>query len=572
MRNSLRSRLQVSAFYYDEGIHPGNTWHDDLAKALDRCSLFVFFVTARSVVSRNCERELAFALDADKPVLPVFLEDTEVPPGVRLAIGNRQAIIRSRFDEQSYRDRLVAAIREYVGDSAEALAVPSVPSSIPPSAKPAKRSWLPLAITALAVVLVAGYALIAHVRSLEEAQAAHARTVSEIATLVAQDRYTDAFTLARPLVIADADGTDAELRTLWKQIIAPGMPIVADAGAKLSFKPYDDFGGAWIEAGTTPFDHPLDLPRGVLRVKLEKEGFDTGEFTIANPGPSLKATDKDNLRNIFAVPDAPLQLTGRGTLPDDMVFVPHTNLPIMMIGLTQGMSNLQQHDVPAFAIARREVTQRTVQRLHRGRRLRQPCVLGRTRLRGRRPQAVVGRGARTLRRSNGSSRPFRLATQRVSRRSVRDAGRRHQLVRGGGVFPVPRSLAADPPPLDARVVRAVRPRFSNRTEDCRRQSLPRGRADPRRQRSGHRTVGHAEHGRQRSRMGVEPRGRQGGGIGRRMDRLRIDVSGLLHDPADGPFAGTGDPPHARPRTDSRRIAHSHRRADRRGVHASQARV
>jgi hypothetical protein len=78
--------------YYDEGIHPGNTWHDDLASALDRCSVFVFFLTARSVVSPNCQRELAFALDADKPVLPVFLEDTEVLPGVRLAIGIRGGI------------------------------------------------------------------------------------------------------------------------------------------------------------------------------------------------------------------------------------------------------------------------------------------------------------------------------------------------------------------------------------------------------------------------------------------------------------------------------------------------
>ncbi len=338
-------------FYYDEGIHPGNTWHDDLASALDRCSLFVFFITAHSVVSRNCARELAFALDADKPVLPVYLEDTEVPPGIRLAIGNRQAIIRSRFDEPGYRDRLVAAIREYLGDPADP---PAATPARPPEQR-AKRSLLPFAIATLVVVLVAGYAVFTYLRTAEEARNIRARTLTEVAALVQQDRYTDAFTLARPLVIADAAGTDAELRALWQQIIAPATPIVADAGAKLSYKPYDDT-GAWIDAGTTPFDHPLDLPRGVLRVKLEKDGYETGEFAIANPGPSLKSTEKDGLRNGLPIPDAPLQLAARGTLPDDMVFVPHSNVPLLMTGLTQGLSTAQRHDIAAFAIARHEVT------------------------------------------------------------------------------------------------------------------------------------------------------------------------------------------------------------------------
>ena len=62
--------------YYDEGIHPGHTWHDALAKAIERCAVFVLFVTARSVASRNCQRELAFALDNDKPVDEFFSRET----------------------------------------------------------------------------------------------------------------------------------------------------------------------------------------------------------------------------------------------------------------------------------------------------------------------------------------------------------------------------------------------------------------------------------------------------------------------------------------------------------------
>ncbi len=342
--------------YYDEGIHPGNTWHDDLANALERCSLFVFFITARSVVSRNCERELAFALDANKPVLPVYLEDTEVPPGVRLAIGNRQAIIRSRFDEASYRARLIAAIREYTGEAAAPSQEPVATTQAPPPRPAARRSRPALLIAIVVAAGVVGYAVFSHLRTAEEMRAARDQALSEAATLIQQDRYVDAFGLLRPFVLADKNADDAQLRTLWQQTIAPAMPIVTDTGAKLSFKPYDDVDGAWVEAGITPFTTPLDLPRGVLRVRLEKDGFDTGEFTVANPGPSLKSTEKDNRRNGFAVADAPLQLAAHGSLPDDMVLVPHTNLPIMMTGLTLGFANTQQHDVAAFAIARHEVT------------------------------------------------------------------------------------------------------------------------------------------------------------------------------------------------------------------------
>lgn len=101
--------------YYDEGINPGHRWHDDLANALEGCAVFVFFATSRSVRSRNCQDEIVFVTERDKPIITVYLEDIELPPGLRLAIGSRQAIARSRFDEATYRDRLISAVRQYVG-------------------------------------------------------------------------------------------------------------------------------------------------------------------------------------------------------------------------------------------------------------------------------------------------------------------------------------------------------------------------------------------------------------------------------------------------------------------------
>jgi hypothetical protein len=157
-------------FYYDEGIHPGHTWHEELAKAIERCALFVLFVTARSVASRNCQRELAFALDNDKPVVAVHLEATELPSGVRLAIGDRQAIIRSRFDEARYRERLIAAICEHVGIQS---ASPVSSTAAPVEAARGKRSRVALIAGAVMfVAAVAGWFAFSQWRDAEARRAA----------------------------------------------------------------------------------------------------------------------------------------------------------------------------------------------------------------------------------------------------------------------------------------------------------------------------------------------------------------------------------------------------------------
>ena len=84
--------------YYDEGIHPGHAWHDELAGAIENCSVFVLFVTGHSINSANCLRELNFALDKQIPVLAIHLEDVEMPSGLQLALGDRSVKMVQRVD------------------------------------------------------------------------------------------------------------------------------------------------------------------------------------------------------------------------------------------------------------------------------------------------------------------------------------------------------------------------------------------------------------------------------------------------------------------------------------------
>lgn len=108
--------LQEAEFnlWYDDGIHVGTSWRQALADAVADSSGLVFFATARSVKSGHCLREINFALDDEKPVFVVQLDDADLPRQMRLAVSDRQALVRSNLDEKSYRDRLYQALSSVV--------------------------------------------------------------------------------------------------------------------------------------------------------------------------------------------------------------------------------------------------------------------------------------------------------------------------------------------------------------------------------------------------------------------------------------------------------------------------
>ena len=107
--------------WYDDGIHVGTVWRRALADALSRSSGMVFFCTQKSIESDNCLKEINFALDDEKPVFVVQLDETPLPPELRLSLSDRQALRRTEFDGHTYRSRLTAAL--------SAIVTPEVPET-----------------------------------------------------------------------------------------------------------------------------------------------------------------------------------------------------------------------------------------------------------------------------------------------------------------------------------------------------------------------------------------------------------------------------------------------------------
>ena len=123
--------------WYDEGISPGLEWTEALASAIQGSTKVLFFVTPNSVIREHCRRELNFAQEEDHDVVAVHLVDTEVPPGLRLSLNNRQAILRHELSEELYRKELMEVAQTIVADGVEPVPQPSA------AVEPNKRVKLP---------------------------------------------------------------------------------------------------------------------------------------------------------------------------------------------------------------------------------------------------------------------------------------------------------------------------------------------------------------------------------------------------------------------------------------------
>lgn len=96
--------------WFDEGIRPGATWRDEIADRITRCEAFVYFVSKQSLASENCIKEANFAIDHRKPFLVVYLDDSELPGGLKLYVNDRQAISVRSFAKERFRQKLLEGV------------------------------------------------------------------------------------------------------------------------------------------------------------------------------------------------------------------------------------------------------------------------------------------------------------------------------------------------------------------------------------------------------------------------------------------------------------------------------
>ena len=104
--------LQSRGFrvWYDEGIEAGSEWPESIASHLERAQLVLAFLSPAYLRSDNCRKEMHYALTKKKPVINVYLEQTELSPGMEMQIGNLFALMKYTYPSEEYfYDKLFSA-------------------------------------------------------------------------------------------------------------------------------------------------------------------------------------------------------------------------------------------------------------------------------------------------------------------------------------------------------------------------------------------------------------------------------------------------------------------------------
>ena len=157
------TRLRNEGFriWYDEGIDPGADWSDEIASALANAAVFLVFISEAAVASHNVRKEIVFAIDQRKYMLCVHVEETELPSGLRMQLGNIQALLENRFhDKEKFYARLFSSLLpdETRGEERENLPIKEVPRKSKTAAKPSQAGKSKMVLWAALLVVLLGLA------------------------------------------------------------------------------------------------------------------------------------------------------------------------------------------------------------------------------------------------------------------------------------------------------------------------------------------------------------------------------------------------------------------------------
>lgn len=121
--------------WYDAGIEAGTEWPEYIEEHLNKARVVLVFMTPNTINSKNCRNEINFALELNKEILVVYLEDTELIKGMRLQLNSTQSLFRKNHEthETFIRELLGARILQScrLGPSVESVPRHSVRKPMP---------------------------------------------------------------------------------------------------------------------------------------------------------------------------------------------------------------------------------------------------------------------------------------------------------------------------------------------------------------------------------------------------------------------------------------------------------
>lgn len=123
--------------WYDSGIEAGTEWPTYIATQLQKAACVIAFISPNAERSQFCRREITYAINYNKPLLAVYLEDFKPEPGLDWQLSTLQSMFLHRspstevFLDQLARAQILQSCKKAAAGKV-APAPKSEPVPIPP--------------------------------------------------------------------------------------------------------------------------------------------------------------------------------------------------------------------------------------------------------------------------------------------------------------------------------------------------------------------------------------------------------------------------------------------------------
>ena len=149
--NKLREQ-GLDIWIDQEGIHGAKLWSQEIVNAIENSKVFILFASTKAFVSKNVTKELALASESDKHILPVFIEDAEIPAAMKYQLAGIQHLIHKKGDDNQTIDNILRTVSSLKIDSVEKNLNTS--SNTNTSLQTSDSSRIPFAIAAITAIIL----------------------------------------------------------------------------------------------------------------------------------------------------------------------------------------------------------------------------------------------------------------------------------------------------------------------------------------------------------------------------------------------------------------------------------
>lgn len=121
-----------------EKLQTGQRWREEIVHAIGRCDYFVLILSSASIQSDNVVKELSLAESSAKAILPLMIEQVDIPPSMKYQLAGLQFVSAGSGGR---RDGSESRIEPCLEALLQRLPAPSVPLQPPPPAPMAAGRW-----------------------------------------------------------------------------------------------------------------------------------------------------------------------------------------------------------------------------------------------------------------------------------------------------------------------------------------------------------------------------------------------------------------------------------------------